>query len=115
VLFPSPTDITVTWNGITASVLLESVDAPSDWYTWQIFAGPGNGAYVAQIIIYDQTNGFYHGSLTNTTTPLALVSDRGGLSFSLDTPVVVTPEPSTWLYAITAIFVGLALHKFKGL
>jgi hypothetical protein len=108
VSFPSPTTITETWDGFTLTFTLAAPDSPKDMYIFANAAGPDSPStyfYLSQII--DLTNGNISGLFAqNQSLPTAAITDFGTVSF--------TPEPSTWIYAITGVGF-LLLIKLKAL
>lgn len=119
VSFPSPTTITESWDGFTATFALSAPDLPSDMYLFFNDAFPDSATtftYTLQIL--DTTDGtppdgvFATGQLGTSQSVGAF--DSGTLSFSAGSGG--TPEPATWIYAITAVgFLGLVLIKLKAL
>ena len=108
VSFPSPTTITETWDGFTLTFTLAAPDSPQDMYIFANSAGPDSPStyfYLAEII--DLTNGNVSGLFAQAQSlPTAEIADFGTVSF--------TPEPSTWIYAITGVGF-LLLIKLKAL
>lgn len=118
VSFPAPTTITETWDGFTLTIALDAFALPSDSYTFGNTAladSPTTYTYLFEIV--DNTAFTTYGSIaTNeSVVPTALAPlDSGTLSFSGGGGT--TPEPSTWVYAITGVgFLGLLLIKLKAL
>jgi hypothetical protein len=116
VSFPSPTNISVTWDNFTFMFTLEAPDAPGDPYIWDGFAVPDSASTYSYFFeIVDGTTGNPDGLFASgqTIVPAAIAPfDSGTLSFSAGAGN--SPEPATWLYAITAMcFVGFLLLKLK--
>ena len=104
VSFPSPTTITETWDGFTLTFTLAAPpgsppDSPKDMYIFTNVAGPepdSSSTYFYLSEIIDLTNGNGSGLFAqDQSLPTAAITDFGTVSF--------TPEPSTWIYAITGV------------
>jgi hypothetical protein len=108
VSFPSPTTITETWDGFTSTFALSAPDSPKDMYIFANVAGlDSTSTYFYLFNIIDLTNGNLDGMFAeDQSLPTAMIADFGTVSF--------TPEPSTWIYAITGVGF-LLLIKLKGL
>ena len=110
VSFPSPTTITETWDGFTLTFTLAAPDSPQDMYIFANAAGPepnSPSTYFYLFEIIDLTNGNGSGLFAqDQSLPTAAITDFGTVSF--------TPEPSTWIYAITGVGF-LLLIKLKAL
>lgn len=111
VMFPAPTTITETWNGVTVAIALAGVDSPGDVYTWTNFS-PDSMSTLFEIA--NNANGNTDGFFDTSQATTAGAFDNGTLTFA-PAGSVVTPEPATWIYAITAVLLGLLLTKLKAL
>jgi len=109
---PMDTTITETWNGVTDMFALAAVDSPFDSYKWTNFSPDST---TTAFEIFNQANlntdGFVDFSQPVTT---AGAFDTGTLTFA-PAGSGVTPEPATWIYAITAVLLGVLLTKLKAL
>jgi hypothetical protein len=110
VMFPAPTFIIETWNGVTDTIALAGADSPGDVYNWaNISVDPTTTLFE----IINQANGNTDGFLDITQSAATpFIQDSGTLTFA-PAGSGVTPEPATWIYAITAVLLGLLLTKLK--
>jgi hypothetical protein len=117
VSFPSPT-IMETWDGFTLAVNLDAFAHPSDTYSFSnsVFQD-GLTTYTYLFFITDTTTLTEYGTFapSQTVVPTALAPlDQGTLGFSSGSGT--TPEPSSWVYAITGMcFLGFLVIKLKAL
>jgi hypothetical protein len=109
VSFPSPTTITETWDGFALTFTLAAPDSPKDMYMFANVAGlDSSSTYFYLFEIFDLTNGNISGLFAqDQSLPTAKIADFGTVSF--------TPEPSTWIYAITGVGFLLLLIKLRAL
>jgi hypothetical protein len=118
VSFPSPTTITVTWNGFIFLLPLPAPTSPTDSFGWSMEwhnIDPSCLSSCAGEAIASLRDGIAPFSesvtLLNVSSPGPLSSevlDSGQLFFA---PVVATPEPSSFALMFAGIWVLLVMRK----
>jgi hypothetical protein len=110
VSFPSPTTITETWAGFSASIPLAAGDLPTDTYTWSNQLLDLIAGNFIDFTILDANTGDHPDVTISTPFRLIPAVDSGTITFT----TVAAPEPGTVGLMLLGIGSVFALRKRTG-